>query len=205
MQESSTVSARKKAQAIYDKACALTKGELILHENQGRKPPNFWIRFKLRRATKLFREVLELAPDNWASMWLLGKTVQRLGDEKTAFEWFVKAWDQKPKNVDVAREASLSAMNLGLARHAVEYCEEALRLDPQDAGLLCNLALAMLHDGKSAEAFTLAQQAIDRNPSDAVCKSVMKLAQHFVRTKASCPRNSAELDAYCRKHRDIFR
>ena len=81
-------------------------------------------------------------------MWMLGKVVQRLGDERSAFDWFAKAWDQKPENINVAREAALSAMHLGLARHAIEYCEEALKLEQNEPGLVCNLALAFLHGGK---------------------------------------------------------
>jgi|SRR5688572_18174237 len=205
MLEPNSPEAQKEAQKLWEKACALTKGELILHENQGRKPPGFWTRLKLKRAVKLFEKVLQLAPNHWNSMWTLGKTVQRLGNERTAFDWFVKAWDQTPRNIDVAREAALSAMHLGLARHAIEYCEEALRLKPDEPGLICNLALALIHDGKPAEALAQAKLAVDRNPKDIVNVNVMRLAAHLLQTGDPCPRDAAELDAYSRKHREIFR
>ena len=197
--------ARKEAQKLWEKACALTKEELILHENQGRKPPRFWTGLKLKRAVKLFEKVLQLAPNHWNSMWILGKTVQRLGDERAAFDWFVKAWDQTPRNIDVAREAALSAMHLGLARHAIEYCEGALKLEPNDSGMICNLALALIHDGKPSEAVTKAKLAVDGNPKDTVSVNVLRLAQHIAQTNSACPRNSAEIQEYCRKHREIFR
>ena len=197
--------ARREAQKLWEKACALTKGELILHENQGRKPPGFWTRLKLKRAVNLFEKVLQLAPNHWNSMWILGKTVQRLGDERAAFDWFVKAWDQTPRNIDVAREAALSAMHLGLARHAIEYCEEALKLEPNDPGMICNLALALIHDGKPSEALVKAKVAVDGNPNDTVSVNVMRLAQHLVQTMTPSPRNSAEIQDFCRKHREIFR
>ena len=197
--------ARKAAQKLYEKACALTKGELILHENQGRKRPSFWVKLKLKRAVKLFEQVLQLAPTNWSSMWILGKTFQRLGDERAAFDWFVKAWDQTPRNSDVAREAALSAMHLGLARHAIEYCEEALKLEPNEPGLICNLALALIHDGKPVEALVKAKLALDRDANDSVSKSVFQLAQHLAQTNSPCPRNSAEIQEFCRKHPEVFR
>ena len=205
MLEPNSPTARKEAQKLWKKACALTKGELVLHENQGRKPPNFWVRFKLKRAVKLYERVLQLAPNHWNSMWILGKAVQRLGDERAAFNWFVKAWDQTPRNVNVAREAALSAMNLGLARHAIEYCEEALKLEPDEPGLICNLSLALIHDGKPTEALAKAKFAVELNPKDSVSMSVMQLAQHLEQTNSICPRNSAEVQDYCRKHREIFR
>jgi tetratricopeptide (TPR) repeat protein len=205
MLEPNSPEARKAAQKLYEKACELTKGELVLHETQGRKHPSFWVKLKLKRAARLFEQVLKLAPDNWSSMWILGKTIQRLGDERTAFDWFVKAWDQAPRNVDVAREAALSAMHLGLARHAIEYCEEALKLKPDEPGLICNLALAFIHDGKPSEALAKAKLAVDANPEDIVSVNVMRLAQHLVQTNAPCPRNSSEIQDFCRKHREIFR
>ena len=205
MLEPNSPEARKEAQKLWEKACALTQGELVLHENQGRKPPDFWVRLKLKRAVKLFEQILQLVPSHWNSMWLLGKTVQRLGNEQAAFDWFVKAWDQTPRNVDVAREAALSAMHLGLARHAIEYCEEALKLKPNETGLICNFALALIHDGKPAEALAKAKLAVDGNPKDIVNVNVMRLAEHFLQTNTPCPRNSAEIQDYCRKHREVFR
>jgi predicted Zn-dependent protease len=96
-------------------------------------------------------------------------------------------------------------MNLGLARHAIEYCEEALKLEPNEPGLICNLALALIHDGKPSEALAKAKLAVDGNPKDIVSVHVMRLAQHLVRTKTPCPRNSAEIEDFCREHREIFR
>lgn len=204
MLEPNSPEARKEAQKLWEEACALTKGELILHENQGQKPPGFWTRSKLKRAVKLFEKVLDLTPNHWNSMWMLGKTVQRLGNERAAFDWFVKAWDQTPRSIDVAREAALSAMHLGLARHAIEYCEEALKLESKDSGMICNLALALIHDGKPSEAVAKAELAVDGNPKDTVSVNVLRLAQHLAQTNSPCPRNSAEIQEYCRKHSEIF-
>lgn len=204
MPEPNSPAARKVAQGLWQKACVLTEGELILHESQKREPPGFWSRLKLKRAQRLLQQILALTPDHWNSMWLLGKSVQRFGDERAAFEWFVKAWNQAPRNADVAREAALSAMHLGLSRHAVAYCEEALKLEPNDPGLTCNLALALIHDGKPLEALAKAKLAVEGNPSDGVSGNVMRLAQHLVQSGTSCPRNSAELQEYCHRHRSLF-
>ena len=195
----------KEAQNLFEKACALTKGELILHDNQGRKPPGFWKKLQLKRAAKLLERVLLLAPNHWNSMWILGKTVQRLGNEKAAFEWFVKAWDQKPKNVNVAREAALSAMHLGLSRHAIGYCEEAVKLEPNNSGLVSNLALSLLHDGRPEQALVMAERAFAMDANDKVNENVLRIIKHIATTKSPCPKNGEELNAYCKNHKDIFR
>ena len=205
MEQTNSDPARKEAQRLYEKACALTRGELLLHENQFRKPPSLWTRFRLNRAVKLFERVLELAPNHWNSVWILGKTVQRLGKEREAFDWFVKAWDLKPQNANVAREAALSAMKLGLGRHAVEYCEEALAFEPNEPGLVSNLALALLHAGRPEQALEKAQEAVALDARDKVNENVLRAIRHIIANKSACPQNSAELDAYCKKYREIFR
>ena len=78
----------------------------------------------------------------------------------------------------------MSAMHLRLSRHAIVYCEEALKLDPNEPGLICNLALALIHDGKPSEALAKAKLAVDRNPKDSVNANVIRLAKHLVETKA---------------------
>lgn len=196
---------RQKAQRLYEKACEIVQPELVFHENQGRSAPNFWVRLKLRRAVGLFRKVLRIAPRHWNSMWFLGKTLQRLGNEHAAFEWFAKAWDLEPKNADVAREASLSAMHLGLGRHAIEYSEEALKLEPNEAGLICNLGLAYLHNGQPEKALEVVRSAKALDENDKVTENVFRLVRHIIENKSPCPKNSAEMDAYCKRHRDAFR
>jgi tetratricopeptide (TPR) repeat protein len=194
-----------KAQRWYKRACTLSHGELLLHEHQFRKAPSFWIRLKLKRAAALFKKVLVCSPHHWNSMWLLGKTEQRLGNERAALDWFAKACEEPHNNANVPREASLSAMHLGLSRHAIEYCEEALKIEPGSAGLLCNLGLAYLHDGKPAEALVHVQRAIEADPQDPVSRNVLRLIEHIIATKAACPKSSIEMQEYCQKHKGIFK
>lgn len=196
--------AKAEAQRLWEKACELTKGEIILHENQGLRPPGFIAWIKLKRASSLFKRILVLVPNHWNSMWLLGKVTQRLGNERGAFDLFNKAWDQKPGNIDVAREAALSAMHLGFSRHAIEYCEEGLKLEPNNPGMICNLGLALIHDGKPQEALTKIKLAVQLNPSDSVSVNVLKLAVFLIETNSSCPSNSAQLQKFCQQNKNIF-
>jgi tetratricopeptide (TPR) repeat protein len=205
MVETSTNPLLQKACRYQERACALVEGELLLHENPFRPSPGIWTRFKLWRASRLFRKVLQIAPHHWQSLWSLGKTVQRLGDERAAFDCFVRAWDLQPGNADVAREAALSAMKLGLARHAVEYCDAALNLEPGEPGLLCNFALALLFAGRPQEALNKANEAVEKDPHDEISQNVLRVIRHIADTRSACPSNAAELDRYCKQHREIFR
>src|SRR5262249_32236511 len=64
---------------LYKEACALTEGLIHLHDQPAAELDGAG-RQRLERAIPLFQEVLQINPQNWSAMWLLGKVYQRLGD-----------------------------------------------------------------------------------------------------------------------------
>jgi len=52
-------------------------------------------------------------------MWLVGKVHQRLGDPVAALSWFERTYQVNSSQPDVAREASLYAMDIGRGDAAV--------------------------------------------------------------------------------------
>ena len=101
-------------------------------------------------------------------MWGLGKIYQRLGNHELAFEWFVRSSLIAPDQVDVAREASIAAMDSARIPDALHFSQRAVDLDPNDPGLLANLALAYCLAGNDEAALGCATQAVDRDPRDRV-------------------------------------
>src|SRR5688572_22128014 len=104
-------------------------------------------RRNLQRAVGCFQEALELNPDGWSSMWALGKIYQRLGEHRTSLEWLRKAHAVNPGQPDVAREAGLAALDCAEPADAVELCSAAVANNPDDPGLVANLALAFMLNG----------------------------------------------------------
>ncbi len=181
----------------YEEAAQLVRAEIILH---GHEPGSVDqpAHLKLERALQLFARVLELNPENWSAMWLVGKVHQRLGDYPTALTWFARSCETNPSQADAAREASLCAMFMGYSEDAISYAHKALQLQPSNTGLRQNLALAFLLAGKIEDA----KAAIDRVPvvsQDTVSKTVRNMVNHFLAAGQRPPSRAAELQEYWRK------
>src|SRR6266566_3962274 len=97
----------------FEEASALIRNEIPLHERPNMPAPGWLLRRKLKRALSLFERVLQLKPENWSAMWLIGKVHQRFGDYNAALSWFERAYQINPSQPDVAREASMCAMDVG--------------------------------------------------------------------------------------------
>jgi tetratricopeptide (TPR) repeat protein len=178
---------------LYKEACALTEGLIHLHD----QPPTELDgagRQRLERAIPLFQEVLQINPQNWSAMWLLGKVHQRLSDYAQALEYFTRAHRVKPDQPDVAREASIAAMDLGRAEEAVVFCKRALEAEPEDAGLRANLALALLFSGKPQEAAGVAEEALRRSPDDAITARIVAIIGEVLAGTRPCPRHIRDLE-----------
>jgi Flp pilus assembly protein TadD len=78
-------------------------------------------------------------------------------------------------------EAGIAALDLGRTEDALALCRTAVACNPDDPGLVCNLALAYCLAGDDAEAERCVAEAAERNPTDAVTTTV----QGFIRDVAS--------------------
>ena len=176
----------------YQEACQLIQGLILL---DGRPPAvlDAPARDRLSRALALFAEVVQINPQNWPAMWQLGKIHQRLGDRERCLQWFARAHLVRPDQPDVAREASIAAMELGRVDEAVRYCERALQAQPADPGLLANLGLALLLTGRPTDAHAKLLLAQRFGPSDAITANLLRIVREVVAGSRSCPRTIADL------------
>jgi Flp pilus assembly protein TadD len=147
---------------------------------------------QLRRANNCFQRALVINPEGWSSMWALGKIHQRLGDQEAAFGWFAKAHALKPDQPDVAREAGITALDLGWADAALAFCQAAVVCRPDDPGLVCNLALAHCLAGDDTEAVRCVTEAAERNPADTVTANVRHFIGDIASSKRARPRSLQE-------------
>jgi Flp pilus assembly protein TadD len=147
----------------------------------------------LRRGIELIDRVLQLNPHNWAAMWIAGKAYQRLRDFDRALQEFARAHAVKPDQPDVAREASIAAMDLGRPAEAIGYCETAIRLKPGDPGLRANLALALLFTGQIDRAGAVAEDALRRDPSDTITARIVAVCRAVRAGERPCPRHARDL------------
>ena len=163
--------------------------------------PGWWLRRKLKRALLLFERALGLAPENWSAMWLVGKVHQRLGDGAEALSWFERAYQVNPSQSDVAREASLCAMDIGRGDAAVVFAYRATQIEPDSAGLHANLALAYLLAGSINEAQRSIDRSLSADASDTISQTIRAIIQHFSTNGRRPPKSASELQDYWRKNR----
>jgi tetratricopeptide (TPR) repeat protein len=123
--------------ALYERATALVRFTTTI------VPPvrlSWFQRWKVRRGIRLLERVVQLNPENWAALWVMGKAHQAIGDSERALDAFSKSHLINRDNPDVVREASISAMECERHDVAIAFAERAMTLNPSDSGLRANLA-----------------------------------------------------------------
>jgi hypothetical protein len=177
---------------LYQQASTLIDGLIIL-SNEAPAPLERQQHLRLEQAIPLFEEVVRLDPHNWAAMWLLGKIYQRLVNHEQSLNWFARAHRVNPDQVDVAREASVAAMELGRPVEAIPFCECAIEINPDDPGLRANHALALLFAERPTEARGAAEEALRRDPADEVTAQIVRFIGEVLDGKRPCPHHARDL------------
>lgn len=157
--------------ALTEKGWAILNDyALLLERDQVRI--GFRAKRRLKKAVALFHEALNIAPENYSSKWALGKIYQVLGDHQRSLIWFEEAWALEKGNADVCRETSLAAMDCGEFSKAIDFCDKAIALNPNDAGLYCNKALALMFLKRDVEAIEAVASSLKLNPDDPITLDV---------------------------------
>lgn len=154
---------------------------------QGKGSPGFTGRRRLKEAITMLQRCLEIYSGSWQSMWGLGKAQQALGDHLSALGWFERALELEKSNPDVFREATIESLGLGEVSRALHYAKKTRELKPDDAGVQANLALALLLNGRGAEALKAITEACQKSPGDPVSKNVLAFIQDVVSGKRPYP------------------
>lgn len=132
-------------------------------------------------------------------MWLIGKVHQRLGNTATALSWFERALQANPTDSDVAREASLCALDIGHGEAAIAFAQRASQIEPESAGLHANLALAYLLAGRIPEAQSSIDRSLALDGSDKISQTIHSIIGHFATNGRTPPKTTSELQKYWRR------
>ena len=137
-------------------------------------------------------------------MWLVGKVHQRSRDYVTALSWFERAYQVNASQANVAREASMCAMEIGRHDAAISFAYRATQIESTNAGLYANLALAYLLAGRVADAQANIERSLASDPNDAISKSLREIIQHFAATGRAPPTTTPALQQYWRESRAAY-
>jgi tetratricopeptide (TPR) repeat protein len=140
----------------------------------GRQPAGGRREADLREGVDWANVALRMVPSSWAAWWVRGKALQALGDHEAAYESLRHAHDINGSDLDVSRELVTECLETGRATEAVRVAEAMSCREPQNAGLLANLALAYLIDGRLGDASRAADAASKFGVTDTVIALVRR-------------------------------
>jgi non-specific serine/threonine protein kinase len=122
---------------------------------------------KLEEAAGLFENALQVKPDDYQSPTLMGMAYSGLGRKAEALEAYRRAWQLAEKHLELhpddARALYLGATSLGRLgdwSRSLEWAQRALAIDPEDCGILYNVACAYALQGKADEAIDCLEKAV---------------------------------------------
>lgn len=129
-------------------------------------------RSELRKGIALLEQVIVARPGHWQALWFAGKGQQALGDHAAAYASFGRAYAIESANPNVGRELVIEAICVRETAHAAKIALELSRAHPQDAGLMANAGLALLTEGRHAEAQAQVAMALRLDPADSVTQAL---------------------------------
>jgi tetratricopeptide (TPR) repeat protein len=156
----------------YRRAAELLAGAVQVHDAP--QDAGADIAGRLRDALEELLHCLGLAPYSYSCLWLCGKAHQTLGEHEAALAYFERSATANAENPNLPREACLEAMALGQAEKALRYALDACCRDPNDAGLVSNLALALTLNNRLDEAVEAAERSMRMAPDDRVSAAALR-------------------------------
>ena len=178
---------------LYAGAMKLIEGEIVLDGVRRPLALNWWTGWRLRRAIRLLRKVLEINPYSWPSWFAIGKAYERLGAIEAAMEAFKRAVEIVPTNGSMAKEACAQAMALGYYDWAVRFAELALHSRPDDPAAHSNMGVLLIITERPVDAQRAFQRALELEPHSASSTRLLALTKRVIAGDLKCPTSVKEV------------
>lgn len=126
---------------------------------------------QLAVAETIYRQILEVEPQQADAIHLLGVIAHQKGDHVAAVSWMSKAIEISPLRAAIYSNLSLAYHALGRFQEAEASARRATDLEVNNAAGWCNLGLAILAQCRYQEAVLCFEQAIRLQPGYAQAHS----------------------------------
>ena len=124
-------------------------------------------------AVKVFEKVVQLDPDHFAAIYMLGESLTQLGERQRAIECFLQLLDLNQSNEDrgaIETNLALLYQETHQSDKAVEIFRTVSQESPEDDMAKLRLAYALKEDGRLPEALALSGELrnkyLDKNYGD---------------------------------------
>jgi len=166
-------SAAADADEAYKKGVALITPYLTMRRSDVKADPQ--AEANLHEGVRDFETAVKLDGSRADVLWALGQAQQALGDHESAYQALHRAYlFDGGKNADLPKELVLECLETGRGAEAVSVAQDAMRLHPEDSGMLANLALAYVIDGQVDVAIQTADRAVAVDPRDDVSATALQ-------------------------------
>ena len=129
---------------------------------------------EVSEAAGMLEKVLSEVPDWWNAQWFYGKSQVALGNYEAAYTAFQHAYQHEKSVEAILRELAGVCLELRRFDEAVTVAEAALALDPGNAELLGNLAIAFLLAGRADHARKAIDAATKLDPEDKINQTIFR-------------------------------
>lgn len=148
----------------------------------------------LHRSIEMLEQAVALAPEYWNAWWYMGKCWQALGNRVEARAALHKStqWDGA-ENPNTWREYMFECLQMGDTKEGIRAAEQAVGLEPENDGLVSNLALAYLIAARLPEAAKTVKRARKMNREDSVTENLERIIKEVRKGKRPQPSTLADL------------
>jgi Tfp pilus assembly protein PilF len=131
---------------------------------------------ELPKAESIYKQILQVAPDQPVALHLLGVIAHQVGKNDIAINLITKALTFKPDYAEAHNNLASVLKEIGQLDEAVASYNKALTIKPDYAEAHSNLGVALNEQGKLSEAVTRCNKAIAIKPEYAEAHSNLGLA-----------------------------
>jgi predicted O-linked N-acetylglucosamine transferase (SPINDLY family) len=122
----------------------------------------------LRRAERLFKEIIKAGPKNFEAHYYLANILQDLGRDEEAVQSYQRAMEINPDFPGTYYNMGSILMEKGDNDEALSCFEKALELDPACADIYNSIGVIYQSKGKLDDAIAYYQRALDADPKSAM-------------------------------------
>ncbi|MHB8474377.1 MAG: O-linked N-acetylglucosamine transferase, SPINDLY family protein [Gammaproteobacteria bacterium] len=133
---------------------------------------------RFQQAESIYRQVLELEPENVSALHMLGVLMYHMGRPALAIESITRAIQIDPACADAHNHLGNILREQGRVEEAMARYEQALRLAPNNPGVHNNIGIVMQRQGRVEDAVACYRRALEINPDYVTAHNNLGLLLH---------------------------